>query len=228
MAIDIPHPNSVDPTGLGALHPVAEVKQLLLKRIEETIELNGDRNSYPEFFAEFVRAHFENYSKKTALVLPPGTSIEGDLVLDWDVDWVKQHQVGGIVCDGDLAVNGSVINRSLEGGPLLFVAGALKVEHAIKGGAPFLVLGNLRAGGIVVGEYNDGVIRIGGDLEARAYLLLDHDGFVRGEVRARQHSDEDGDWRDVLVPELFDDGDDYHPSVQRTWAFAKSGREIWL
>jgi hypothetical protein len=228
MAIDIPEPNSVDPTALGTLRPAAEVKRLLLNRIEEKIELDAERSSYPEFFAEFVRAHFDSYAKKTVLVLPPGTMIEADLLLDWDVDWVKQHQVCAIACDDDLVVKGSLINRSLEGGPLLFVAGDLKVENVLKGGAPLLVLGNLGSRGVVVGEYNDGVIRIGGDLEAHAYLLLDHDGYVRGEVRARQYSDEDGDWREVLAAELFENEDEYQPSAQRIWAFAKTGREIWI
>jgi hypothetical protein len=64
--------------------------------------------------------------------------------------------------------------------------GNLRVDNLVKAGAPVVVLGDVKADGIVIGEYNDGTMRIGGDLTANAYLLLDHDGFVRGNTNGRR------------------------------------------
>ncbi len=124
--------------------------------------------------------------------------------------------------------NGDVLNRALESGVLLLVDGDLTANNVIKAGATIIVLGSVRASGLVIGQYNDGVLRVGGDLDASAFLLFDHDGFVRGETRARRFTDDDGAWHDVLVPALFEDEEEFHPDVSRIWAYQHAGKEIFL
>jgi hypothetical protein len=226
--IEMPLPNSVDPTSLGTLKTASETYEAIYQKIKAKIEFNPDRYSYPENFAEFVRAHFQHHPQDSVLMLPANTVIDGDLLLDWTEQWAETNAICAIACAGNLSVNGDVLNRVLEDGVMLFVEGDLMVDNLIKGGATVMVLGNVQAKGIVVGEYNDGVMRIGGDLDAVAYFLFDHDGFVRGETRARKNSDDDDQWRDVLVPQLFEDEDDCHPNVGLLWAFQKTGRQIFV
>ena len=220
---------STDPTASGSLEKPDTVLPVIEELIKEKIEFDPDNYSYPENFAEFARAQLKQYPKDKVLVLPGGTTIEDGLTLDWEEDWVERENVIAIFCQGDLTVKGDIINRTLEGGVMLFVAGDLEAENIIKAGATLMVLGNLRARGIVVGEYNDGVTRIGGDLEAEAFLLFDHDGFVRGDIRATYNNDhEDGDWRSLLLPGLFDEDEEDYPNIGRIWAFKKLGREIFI
>ena len=220
---------STDPTASGSLEKPDTVLPVIEELIKEKIEFDPDNYSYPENFAEFARAQLKQYHKDKVLVLPGGTTIEDGLTLDWEEDWVERENVIAIFCQGDLTVKGDIINRTLEGGVMLFVAGDLEAENIIKAGATLMVLGNLRARGIVVGEYNDGVTRIGGDLEAEAFLLFDHDGFVRGDIRATYNNDhEDGDWRSLLLPGLFDEDEEDYPNIGRIWAFKKLGREIFI
>ncbi|MCA9818685.1 MAG: hypothetical protein KC652_26510 [Cyanobacteria bacterium HKST-UBA01] len=220
---------STDPTASGSLEKPDTVLPVIEELIKEKIEFDPDNYSYPENFAEFARAQLKQYPKDKVLVLPGGTTIEDGLTLDWEEDWVERENVIAIFCQGDLTVKGDIINRTLEGGVMLLVAGDLEAENIIKAGATLMVLGNLRARGIVVGEYNDGVTRIGGDLEAEAFLLFDHDGFVRGDIRATYNNDhEDGDWRSLLLPGLFDEDEEDYPNIGRIWAFKKLGREIFI
>lgn len=220
---------STDPTASGSLEKPDTVLSVIEEVIKEKIKFDPDNYSYPENFAEFARAQLKQYPKDKVLVLPGGTTIEDGLTLDWEEDWVERENVIAIFCQGDLTVKGDIINRTLEGGVMLFVAGDLEAENIIKAGATLMVLGNLRARGIVVGEYNDGVTRIGGDLEAEAFLLFDHDGFVRGDIRATYNNDhEDGDWRSLLLPGLFDEDEEDYPNIGRIWAFKKLGREIFI
>ncbi|MBX9694373.1 MAG: hypothetical protein K2Z81_18450, partial [Cyanobacteria bacterium] len=78
-------------------------------------------------------------------MLPGGTTIDGDLILDWAEAWVARKTVCAIACEGDLSIKGDAINRMLEGGVMLFVEGDLELENMIKGGATVMVLGNVRA-----------------------------------------------------------------------------------
>lgn len=228
QSVALPSVKSFDPTGLGRIKKVSELLSPVQEKIRAKIAYDPDKYSYPENFAEFVRAQFKNYSEHCVLVLPPDTVIDGDLILDWKEPWIVDNQICAIVSEGDLSVNGDVLNRTLESGVLLFVEGSLTVQNLIKSGSTVMVLGNVRATGLVIGEYNDGVTRIGGNLNATAYLLLDHDGFVLGETCARTYTDEDGDWQDVLVPGLFEDEEDFHPNVERLWAYSRAGKPIFL
>ena len=226
---------SADPTGkgtgkeIGSLEKPDAVLPVIKKLIKEKIEFDPERYSYPENFAEFARAQLKQYPRAKVLVLPEGTTLESGLTLDWEEDWVERENIIAIFCAGDLVVKGDIVNRTLEGGVMLFVAGNLEAENIFKAGATLMVLGDVKAEGLVIGEYNDGVTRIGGDLEAEAFLLFDHDGFVRGDIRALYQNDhEDGDWRSILMPGLFDDEAEDYPNLGKIQAFKKLGREIFV
>ncbi len=221
-----------DPLSLGALHRAKDVQKSLMARVAAAIPHDPASHSYPAEFSEFVSNQLEYYPNNQVLVLPHGTRLAADLELDWSTEWVHRNNIVAVVCEGDLTIDGNVVNHTLEGGPMLFVDGQLRAHHVKKGGASFILLGDVHAEGWVIGEYNDGVIRIGGDLEAQVFLLNEHDGYVRGENRARILTEEKigGKWGEALLPEVLDDPDDplSWPNVDRIWARLVKGLPVLL
>ncbi|HVG07422.1 MAG TPA: hypothetical protein VNM67_06935 [Thermoanaerobaculia bacterium] len=113
-----------------------------------------------------------------------------------------------------------MLNRNSDTGPLLFVGGRLQARNVIKGGSRVIVLGDVEASGLVIGDYNHGTIHIRGDLRAQAFILLDHDGYVHGKTHAPKLGDMD-DPREILVPEVFEDEDEEWPSPNVDWLWAR-------
>lgn len=216
----------VDPTPQGYMVLTRDIAADLETYIKDTIPLDPDSTSYPEFFSEFVRPHVLRYGEHKILVLPHGTHLKGDLKLDFDAPWVASKRLSGLVCLGDLTVEGDIFNETLSFGPLFFVKGNLKVKNLVKAGAPVLVLGDVEADLIVLGHYNDGVLRIGGNLRANAYMLMDHDGYVRGKIEAEFLTDEDVIWREVLIDNVFENEREDSPKVDLIWNCARMGRNV--
>ncbi|MBS1998187.1 MAG: hypothetical protein JSS86_17810 [Cyanobacteria bacterium SZAS LIN-2] len=120
-----------------------------------------------------------------------------------------------LVCFGDLTVAGDILNRNLNRGLLLFVGGNLCVASLFKGGGCFLVTGDVVAQDLIVTEYNDGVLRVGGDLTARHFINLDQDVLVAGATNANTISQDEDLLSDIFVPEVFDDDDPELPCVDK-------------
>jgi hypothetical protein len=218
----IPKLKPVDLTTLGKLHSASELQ----KKMEEMIFAKIPNEEYPKSFSEYVGYQLADYPDSNVLVLDKDTHVDGDIELDWSADWARKNNIRAIACMGDLSVSGTIRNRTLEGGPMLFVGGNLRAANLLKSGATVIVLGDVTADGIVIGEYNDGVMRIYGNLTAQFYMLLDHDGDVRGEVRAHELNDDDGEYRDTLVDSVFLGEDESWPDVDLVWAHLSAGREI--
>jgi hypothetical protein len=161
---------------------------------------------YASSFREFAKYAFDEPARNKALILPPGTVIKGDLILDWSKELTAQNVVA-IVAQGDLKIEGSLINTNFDGGPFLFVAGKLEAKRIDKRGAFVAVLGDVRLKGPSLCEYNHGGLLIGGDLTAEWLLNLDHDVTVSGQTHGPSLSGRGDDLREALVPEVFGDDD---------------------
>jgi hypothetical protein len=220
-----------DPSKLGSIEPQDGMKS----RLEEITRKHvpkGDWDNPARLLEPFDWA-LESPDEKF-LVLPPNTIIDGDLILDWNAPWVQQAKLAGVVCMGDLTIKGTIRNECLDGGPILFVAGDLHVEHILKGGAPVSVVGNLVASGLIFAEYNHGTTRVGRNLTAKTCMFLDHDARVFGEVNAA-HYINDGDhetvdfedWHDVVVDTAFPDEDEERPDSKLIWAHHKLGMPLF-
>jgi hypothetical protein len=194
---------------LLALGIVAEVSIL---RAEMTQMIDRAKLEYAAEFREWLDIAFDDPVHQRVLVLPPDTVVNGDLEVDWS-DALRGKQIVAIVARGDLTVKGNVRNADLEGGPLLFVGGTLRARHLDKGGANFVILGNVELEGIALCEYNHGVLRVGRDLKAQALINLDHDVLVSGKTSGKAASSEESALREVLVPEVFDLAND----PEATW-----------
>lgn len=213
----------VNPVGLGRIVSAEDILPKLIDQIESRIPLDQERSSYPAYFTEFVKYQLKPYPKSNVLVLAGGARIEGDLQLDYAAEWTQVQDIIAIVCEDDLAVEGDVYNRSLSAGPMLYVAGDLQVRNLVKSGAPVIILGDVISDGIVIGEYNDGVMRVGGNLASHAFFLFDHDGYVRGEVRGPRFHSDDEIMSEILVDDVFEEIDDDCVSVDRLWQRARAG-----
>lgn len=185
---------------LGTIVDAATVKADLEKTIA------ARQVQYPAAYREYVSYAFEEPAKQKALVLPPGTVIKGDLRLDWSKAFSEKNVVA-IVAQGDLKIEGALVNKSLDGGPFLFVAGNLEAKRIDKGGAFVNVLGNVKVSGPALCEYNHGCLMIGGDLTAEWLLNVDHDVTISGKMHGLSLNGDEDDLRESLVPEVFSDDD---------------------
>lgn len=90
----------------------------------------------------------------------------------------------GLIVDGNLAVNGAVVNAQSSSGVMLLVTGNLKARHLVGGGSEIRILGNVNIDEVLWAHDNDGVMIIGGDVTAPVVLNDDHDFEVHGRLAA--------------------------------------------
>lgn len=90
------------------------------------------------------------------------TSIDGDLL----IGNTENFGLKAIICEGSLSISGDFYNENAEANPALIVMGDLKVGNWLRGGMPCFVGGNVHASGVIVGEYEDGPLFVGGGLSA--------------------------------------------------------------
>lgn len=140
----------------------------------------------------------------------------GDAVIDGDLDLdatFDPYLIAGFAIDGNATVSGSIQNWEIDTHTsFLSVAGDLACHHCIIGCSDTVVLGNVRASGVIVATYNHGWLEINGDVHAHTLILDDHDALIRGDIHAAgwTSSDRDlalpvSDWRAQVRPEFNDE-----------------------
>ena len=158
-------------------------------------------------FRDWVEQILIDHPEKTALVLPPGALIEDDLILESDAEPFT-FGFSCIIAAGDLTVTGRIFNSDLESGPSLIVAGQLKAGDIIKAASAIVVLGTVDVAGVTLCDGDNGAFLVGGSLITRGLIDCDHEILVAGDVKATVASDDLGNMRTLLVPEVFEDPDD--------------------
>lgn len=143
---------------------------------------------------------------KRALVLPGGTRVAGDLVLDEET--FAAANIGTIAVMGDLTVGGRILNDDADSGLFLLVDGDVTAKGVAKGGSGIMILGSLRCSGIVFCDSGYGALGTGADIEAEAVIANDQEVYAGGSVAGVVVSDELGNMREKLVPEVFEEPDD--------------------
>jgi hypothetical protein len=137
--------------------------------------------------------------------------IEGDLMVDGPLlcDWKQGHGAAGLVVMGSLTVRGPIVNSNVNGGPFLLVVEQTRAHAIIGGGAELVFLGDAVVDEIVVGEYNDGILRFGSSLTVPVAITNDHHFEVAGGVRGRwlDPFNEGHPWTAVLHPDLHVEND---------------------
>jgi len=84
------------------------------------------------------------------------------------------QRIAMLVVDGDLRLDQDLLNLEGDHGPGLLVLGELSARHLVHGGAVWLVSGDVRASGVVLGHYNHGSLLVAGAIHARLLLVDDH------------------------------------------------------
>ena len=134
-------------------------------------------------------------------------AIDGDLDLDATYD---PRLIAGFAIDGNATVSGSVLNWEIDThSSFLSVVGNLTCEHFIIGCSDVVVLGNVRASGVMVATHHDGWLEINGDVHARTFIVDDHHALLRGDLHATAWTTRDtglglpvSDWHDEVRPEF--------------------------
>lgn len=192
------------------------------------------------FDARGLDSGFPAPSGKDAIyVLHDGPARLAKLRLDHgESDWERAHaaesnRIVGFIVDGDLDVEGNVLNGEQDFGPALIVFGTLRARNVGLGGATVYVKNDLVASECLHGYYNHGVLCVGGDVHARVVVTSEYFGKIGGALAApcfgSDHLEVTGgrtadvDIRTLLVPELLttedvgdkelEEGDD-EPDVQ--------------
>lgn len=176
---------------------------------EEFAACISARNFFdPEPFNAWCRFILIDHPAKKALILPPGTVIEGDLLLDAGTDSSVENSISTVLALGDLTIKGRVLNASSESGDFLLVGGNLQTDTLIKGAANVVVLGELSASTAVFCDFCGGALMTGGDLKCPVIVSNDHELAIGGAVAGLLVSGELGNMREMLVADLFADPDD--------------------
>jgi hypothetical protein len=158
-------------------------------------------------FRDWIEQILVDHPEKTALVLPSGTLIEDDLILESDAEPFT-NGFSCVVVAGDLTVTGRIYNSDVEGGPSLLIAGALKAGDLIKAASGIVVLGSVDVEGLTVCDGDNGAFLVGGSLSTAGLIDCDHEILVVGDVKGTVASDDLGNMRALLVDEVFEDPED--------------------
>ncbi len=215
----------IDPTKHGSICPLSEMRTELLEVISTKLKAGKSADTI-DCFSEFVKNE-TSHSQENALVLPAGTKLEGDLILESFAPWAELNKIATIVCRGNLEIAGDILNKTLEQGPMLFVEGTLTVNSLHKAGSTVIVLGDLQASELVIAEYNDGVLRVAGDLQAAAMLALDHDCYIAGKTKAIYLNSDECSLREHLCEDVFSDDSEDSPDIGLLLRCYKAGLPIF-
>ncbi len=159
-------------------------------------------------FLDWVEQILVDHPENTALVLPPGTLIEDDLILETDAEPFTRG-ISCIIVAGDLTVTGRIYNSDVESGPALIVSGNLKAGDIVKAASGIVVLGSVDVEGVIVCDGDNGAFLVGGHLNTGGLIDCDHEILIVGEVKGTVASDDLGNMRALLVEEVFEEPEDH-------------------
>ncbi|MEM9028140.1 MAG: DUF4116 domain-containing protein [Pseudomonadota bacterium] len=97
--------------------------------------------------------------------------LAGDLRLDFEHGWNDSE---GLIVDGDLTVDGNIINEAYESGAFLYVTGNVQAKNLVAGGACIVIDGQADIEELVYAHYNDGSLTIKGETTAQLVMVDDH------------------------------------------------------
>lgn len=172
----------------------SDVQLQILDLIGKQTTLNSGELAY------LIRVFLER-TGSNVLLWEAGKVVDGDLHCYRNSERVRRDRVGAVVCLGDLTVTGDVVLCDLEYTPFLLVAGTLRARNVVKGSQPLFVLGDVALQGYYLGIGNDGLLRVGGDLDAAGYIYRYSDSdALRGHVIAGKIRAPSFDYREWDLP----------------------------
>lgn len=185
---------------LGQLMPLDELSRELTHRIVSR------GLGPPRSFVRLAEQILVDHPESKALVLAGNTALPGDVEIDEEA--LLEAGITALAVLGDFTVQGRLTDTGGDGGPYLFVDGDLSAGQIEKGGTNFIVLGSVNCRGVVFCDYAPSVLLAGGDIASSAIITCDQEVYAGGEIKGPVVSDELGNMREMLVPEVFEDPED--------------------
>lgn len=134
--------------------------------------------------------YFEDWDDEDFFLVAKGNAdFEGNFYLDLFEDkekkWlskvlnlpakkIEEIRIEGILINGNLSVNGAVINAEGDYGPFVFVSGDLNCQSLLLGGANVQINGNVTAKEVVMTYYNHGSFNCAGVIDSPVFIVTDH------------------------------------------------------
>jgi hypothetical protein len=113
-------------------------------------------------------------------------TIDGDL----DLDALFWEGVAGIWAEGDLIVNGTILNWEIDTPACFLAIGRdLRCKSLVASSADIRIARDAKIDGLLSATYNHGYMEIGGDAHAGYIIIDDHTTIVRGKAVARGWKD---------------------------------------
>jgi len=150
-----------------------------------------------------------NGKMKIFLTAESDVNFEGDFYLDLYEDkekkWlakllnlsakkIEEIRIEGIFINGNLSVNGSVINAEGDYGPYVFISGSVNCQSLLLGGANVEIKGNIRTKEVVMTYYNHGSFNCSGLIDSPVFIVTDHNTtFAERKNDLFYYSDRDDD-----------------------------------
>ncbi|MBW8688338.1 polymer-forming cytoskeletal protein [Chitinophaga rhizophila] len=163
--------------------------------------IDNNMGESPEMFADMVAADqsFLLYS--------------GDLVIDTVFllhTETLPEGVAGYVIDGNLHVNGNIINEEGDYGPTLYVTGNVTCRSLLIGGSPVHIKGDVTAEEVIMLHYNHGWMKCPGTFTAPVMIVDDYH-FIPEKKNITQFYYNDNDPDSPEANDCFEtDTEDFH------------------
>jgi hypothetical protein len=179
---------------------------------------------YKEICEKLDLSHLEGHESYTDMRVKYYDSDVTFDKLDLDEDNTEYDM---IVIDGNLTVNGNIVNANMNDGKELVVLGNVSANNLIAGGAEINIQGTANIENTVLGHYNDGVLTIY-KLNANLYIRDDHycDILVTDSVKTLiDYEDEDYTQKlqDNIVDEAIELSHEDDGEEEYVYAYLKSG-----
>lgn len=120
------------------------------------------------------------------LHLPSSARVQGSLTWDFgaDADGSPECRVDALVIEGDLELEGDLLNLEGDHGPSLLVLGRVRAQNFVHGGGVWVISGDVEVAHVILGHYNHGQCTIGGSVRGALLMREDHHLDVLGSCDA--------------------------------------------
>lgn len=148
------------------------------------------KTKYPFLIEDEKFDYFDDWENEDFfLIAEEDVNFEGNFYLDLYEDkekkWlanvlnlpakkVEEIRIEGVLINGNLSVNGSIINAEGDYGPYVFINGNIICQSLLLGGANVEIKGNIEAKEVVMTYYNHGSFNCTGLIDSPVFIVNDH------------------------------------------------------
>ncbi|MEG2099973.1 MAG: polymer-forming cytoskeletal protein [Flavobacterium sp.] len=148
------------------------------------------KTKYPFLIEDEKFDYFDDWENEDFfLIAEEDVNFEGNFYLDLYEDkekkWlanvlnlpakkVEEIRIEGVLINGNLSVNGSIINAEGDYGPYVFINRNIICQSLLLGGANVEIKGNIEAKEVVMTYYNHGSFNCTGLIDSPVFIVNDH------------------------------------------------------